>query len=53
MVMGHLTTDLLIPWLHTAVLVATFSSEKATELVRVMEGGVGQLLLVKVQSPIV
>ncbi len=50
--LDHLTTDLLVLWLHTAVTIITFSVERVTELVR-MEGGVGQLPLVKVQSAIV
>ncbi len=50
--LGHLITDLLALWLHSLVRVVTFSVEGATELV-VLEDGVGQLLLVKVQTIII
>ena len=48
--LDQLTTDLLVLWLCTAVLVIIFLVEVATKLVRVMENGVDQLLFVKVQS---
>ena len=50
--LDRLTTDLLVLWLHTAVAIITFSLERVAEPVGV-EGGVGQLPLVKVQSVIV
>ena len=41
--LDQLTTDLLVLWLCTAVLVIIFLVEVATKLVRVMENGVDQL----------